>query len=151
MIKVGWGEGGGHLLVQFCGRHKWVTSKAIIKKSKCLESKRVRYSRNFNYKTYRNLIISSLIVITVAIFSVYLLQLITNSYSLIHQKFVILRQVNAGWDLSENFQKPESRKNLEKSHAWPFKLPSRTDKFFNGDHWIVLELKQFVTQTTKTQ
>ena len=87
----------------------------------------------------------------VATFSAYLLQLITNSYSLINQKFVILRQVNAGWDLSGHFQKPESRKNLEKSHAWQFERLSRTDKFFNGGHWIVPELKQFVTQTTKTQ
>ena len=55
---------------------------------------------------------------------------------------VDFEQVNAGWDLSGSF---------EKSHAWPFERLSRTDKFFNGDHWIVPELKQFVTQTTKTQ
>ena len=58
-------------------------------------------------------------------------------------------QVNAGWDLPGSLQKPESRKNLEKSHAWPFERLSRTRKFFNGDHWIVPELKQFVNQTTK--
>ena len=93
MMKVGWVGGyvgGGNLLVIFCGRHKWVTLKAIVKKT-CLESKCVRYSRNFNYKTYCNLIISSLIVITIATFSAYLLHLITNSDSLIHQKFVILK------------------------------------------------------------
>ena len=36
MMKVGWVGGyggGGNLLVIFCGRHKWVTSKAIIKKA----------------------------------------------------------------------------------------------------------------------
>ena len=64
---------------------------------------------------------------------------------------VDFEQVNARWDLSGSFQKPESRKNLEESHAWLFKRISRTDKFLNGDHWILLELKQFVTQTTKTQ
>ena len=63
---------------------------------------------------------------------------------------VDFEQVNAGWDLSGSFQKPESRKNLEKSPAWPFERLSRTCNFFNGDHWIVLELK-FVTQTTTTQ
>ena len=71
IVGYKWGGQGevGHLLVIFCGRHNWVTSKAIIKKSKCLESKRVRYSRNFNYKTYHNLITSPLIVITIATFS----------------------------------------------------------------------------------
>ena len=64
---------------------------------------------------------------------------------------VDLEQVDARWDLSGSFQKPESQKNLEKSHAWPFERFSRTGKLFNRDHWIVLELKQFVTQTTKTQ
>ena len=54
--------------------------------------------------------------------------------------------MNIGWDLSGSFQKLESRKNLEKSHAWPFKRLSPTRKFFKGDHWIVLDLKQFVTQ-----
>ena len=29
----GGGDGEGHLLVIFCGRHKWVTLKAIIKKA----------------------------------------------------------------------------------------------------------------------
>ena len=64
--------------------------KDNYQKSKCLESKRVRYPRNFNYKTYCNLIISPLTVITIATFSAYFLQLITNSDLLIHQKFVIL-------------------------------------------------------------
>ena len=64
---------------------------------------------------------------------------------------VDFEQVNAGWDHSGSFQKPESRNNLEKSHAWPFERLSRTGKFFNEDHWIVLELKQSVTQTTKIQ
>ena len=64
---------------------------------------------------------------------------------------VDFEQVNAGWDLSGSFQKPESWKNLEKSHAWPFERLSRTRKFFNSDHGIVPELKQFVTQTTKTK
>ena len=64
---------------------------------------------------------------------------------------VDFEQANSEWDLSKSFQKLESRKNLEKSHAWPFERLSRTGKFFNEDHWIVLELKQFVTQTTKTQ
>ena len=64
---------------------------------------------------------------------------------------VDFESVNAGWDLSGSFQKPKSGKNLEKSHAWPFEKLSRTGKFFNKDHWIVLELKQFVTQITKTQ
>ena len=65
--------------------------KGNYQKTKCLESKRVRYSRNFNYKTYCNLIISPLIVITIATFSAYLLHLITNSDSPIHQKFFILK------------------------------------------------------------
>ena len=60
---------------------------------------------------------------------------------------VDFEQVNIGWDLSGSFQKLESRKNLEKSHAWPFKRPSQTRKFFKGDHWIVPELNQLVTQT----
>ena len=64
---------------------------------------------------------------------------------------VDFEQVNAGWHFSGTFQKPESRKHLEKSNAWPFERLPRTGKFFNRDHWIVLELKQFVTQTTKTQ
>ena len=59
---------------------------------------------------------------------------------------VDFEQVNIGWDLSGSFQKLESWKNLEKSHAWPFKRLSPTRKFFKGDHWIVLDLKQFVTQ-----
>ena len=61
---------------------------------------------------------------------------------------VVFEQVNTEWDLLKSFQKPGSRKNLEKSHAWPFERLSRTHKFFNGDHWIVPELKQFITQTT---
>ena len=62
-----------------------------IKKSKCLESKHVRYSRNFNYKTYRNLIISPLIVTTMITFTIYLLQLMANNDSLIYQKLIILK------------------------------------------------------------
>ena len=57
----GWWRWEGHVLVIFCGRHIWVTSKTIIiEKNKCLESKRVRYYQNFkfNYKTNSNLIIS---------------------------------------------------------------------------------------------
>ena len=50
-------------------------------------------------------------------------------------------QVNIGWDPSGSFQKLESRKNLEKSHAWPFKRFSPTRKFFRGNHRIVPELK----------
>ena len=50
-------------------------------------------------------------------------------------------QVNIGWDLLASFQKLESRKNLEKSHAWPLKRLSPTRKFFKGDHWIVPKLK----------
>ena len=46
------------------------------------------------------------------------------------------------WD-----RKYESLKSLEKSHAWPFKRLSSTRKFFRGDHWIVPELKQLITQT----
>ena len=63
---------------------------------------------------------------------------------------VVSEQVNIRWGLS-GFQKPDSRKNLEKSHASPFKRLSRTRKLFKGDHWIVPELKQFVSQTTKAQ
>ena len=60
---------------------------------------------------------------------------------------VDFEQVNIGWDLSGSFQKLESRKNLEKSHAWPFKRLSPTRKIFKGDHWILPKLKQLVTQT----
>ena len=56
------------------------------------------------------------------------------------------KRILDGWDLSVSFQNLESQKNLEKSHAWPFKRLSPTRKFFKGDHWIVLDLKQFVTQ-----
>ena len=56
-------------------------------------------------------------------------------------------QVNIGSDLSGSFQKLESRKNLEKSLAGLFKRVSPTRKFFKGDHWIVRQLKQLVTQT----
>ena len=59
---------------------------------------------------------------------------------------VDFEQLNMGWDLSGSFQKPEFRENLENSHAWPFKKFSSTCKFFRGDHWIVPELKQLVTQ-----
>ena len=54
-------KGEDHVLVIFCERHIWVTSNTIMqKKTKCLESKRVRCSQNvkFNCKTNRNLIIS---------------------------------------------------------------------------------------------
>ena len=72
-----------------------MTSKTITisKKSKCLESKRIGYSQkfDFNYNSYRTLIISHLIVTTMTTFSVYLLQLMTNNDSLIHQKFIILK------------------------------------------------------------
>ena len=55
-----WWKWEGHLLAIFCGCHKLVTSKTIIiisKKKNCLESKRVQYFENFNYKTKGNLII----------------------------------------------------------------------------------------------
>ena len=58
-------------------------------------------------------------------------------------------QVNIEWDLSRCFQKLEFRKNLEKSHIWLFKRFSPTRKFFKGDHWILPELKQLVTQTNQ--
>ena len=60
---------------------------------------------------------------------------------------VYFEQVNTGWELSGRFQKLESPKNLQKSHAWPFKRLSPTPKFFKGDRWIVPELTQLVTQT----
>ena len=60
---------------------------------------------------------------------------------------VDFEQVNTVRDLSGSFQKLESRKNLEKSHAWPFKRFSTTHTFLNGDHWIIPELKQLFTQT----
>ena len=56
--------------------------------------------------------------------------------------------MNIGWDLSGSFQKLESRKNLEKSHAWPFKRFSPTRKCFKGDHWIVPELKHVSLKQT---
>ena len=46
----GWWKWEGHLLVIFCGRHIWVTSKTII----------IQKKNKFNYKTNRNLIISPL-------------------------------------------------------------------------------------------
>ena len=52
-------------------------------------------------------------------------------------------------NLSESFQKPESKQNPEKAHTWSFKRLSRTCNFFNGNQWIVLESKQFVTQATQ--
>ena len=64
---------------------------------------------------------------------------------------VDFEQVNIGCDLSGSFQKLESRKNLEKSHAWPFKRLSPTRKFFKGEHCIVPELKQFVTRTNQNK
>ena len=60
---------------------------------------------------------------------------------------VDFEQVNIKWDRSGSFQKLESLKNLEKSHAWPFKRLSPTCKFLKGDHWVVPKLKQPVTQT----
>ena len=33
MMKVEWSGEVGHLLDIFCGRHKWMTSKEIIKKA----------------------------------------------------------------------------------------------------------------------
>ena len=60
---------------------------------------------------------------------------------------VDFEQVNIGWDFSGSFQKLESRTNLEKLHTRSFKRLSPTGKFFKGDHWIVPELKQLVTQT----
>ena len=59
---------------------------------------------------------------------------------------VYFEQLDIGWDLSGSFQKLEPRKNLEKSHASPLKRLSPTRKFFKGNHWIVHELKQLVTQ-----
>ena len=93
-MEVGWvvgGGGGGPFVSHFLWTSEISDLKGNYQKSKCLESKRVRYSQNFNYKTFRNLIISPFIVITIATFSAYLLQLITNNDSLIHQKFVILK------------------------------------------------------------
>ena len=54
---------------------------------------------------------------------------------------VDFEQVNIGWGLPGSFQKLESRKNLEKSHAWPFKRLSSTRKVFRWGHWIVPKLK----------
>ena len=54
------------------------------------------------------------------------------------------------WILDGTFQevsKKYFRKNLEKSHSWPFKRLSPTRKIFKGDHWILPELKQLVTKT----
>ena len=61
---------------------------------------------------------------------------------------VDFEQVNTVRDLSGSFQKLESRKNLEKSHAWPFKRFSPTRKCFKGDHWIVPELKHVSLKQT---
>ena len=33
MMKVGWVGGDGSFVSRYCGLHKWVTSKAIIKKA----------------------------------------------------------------------------------------------------------------------
>ena len=52
-------------------------------------------------------------------------------------------------NLSESFQKPEFKQNPEKAHTWSFKRLSRTCNFFNGNQWILLESKQFVTQATQ--
>ena len=54
------------------------------------------------------------------------------------------------WILDGTFQevsKNQSRKNLGKSHAWPFKRLSPTRTIFKGDHWILPKLKQLVTHT----
>ena len=51
-------------------------------------------------------------------------------------------QVNIEWGLSGSFQKLESRKNLEKLH---YERLSPT--ILKGDHWILPELKQLITQT----
>ena len=59
------------------------------------------------------------------------------------------KQVNNGLDLSRSFQKQESRKSLEKSHAWLLERLSRTRKFFKGDHWIVPKLKTFSLKRPK--
>ena len=56
------------------------------------ETRNIYYQNfNFNYKTYRDLIISPLIVTTTTTFFVYLLHLMTNNYSQLHQKFLILK------------------------------------------------------------
>ena len=47
------------------------------------------------------------------------------------------------------FPKTRIQEKLEKSHAWPLERFSKTIKFFNGDHWIVPELKKLFAQTTK--
>ena len=62
-----------------------------IKISKWLEWKRARYSRNFNFKTWRNLIVLPLVVTTMSTFFVLLLQLMTNGSTLTYEKFVILK------------------------------------------------------------
>ena len=54
---------------------------------------------------------------------------------------VDFEQVNIGWDLSGSLQRLEFQKNLEKSHALPFKRLSPTRKIFKGDHSIFPELK----------
>ena len=48
------------------------------------------FPNSFNYKTYRKLIISPLIITAITTFSVNLLQLMTNNDSSIHQKFLNL-------------------------------------------------------------
>ena len=103
------------------------------------------FPNSFNYKTCRKLIISPLIIAAITTFSVNLLQLMTNNDSPIHQKSQFVTNIN----LSESFQKPESKQNPEKPHTWSFGRLSRTCNFFNGNQWIVLESKQFVTQTTQ--
>ena len=60
---------------------------------------------------------------------------------------VDLEQVNITWDLSGSFQKLISEKSGKVTHAWQFKWLSPTRKIFKGDHWILPELKQPVTQT----
>ena len=61
---------------------------------------------------------------------------------------ILNKWILARWDLSGSFQKLESRKNLEKSHAWPLKRLSPTCKYFKGKHLIVPELKHLSLKQT---
>ena len=74
-----------NIFIHFCGG--WKDGSEGGGESLCLESKRFRHSQNFNFNTYRNLIISHLIVTTMTTFSTYLLQLMTNHDSLTFQTF----------------------------------------------------------------
>ena len=53
-------------------------------------------------------------------------------------------QVNIGWDLSGSFQKLIPEKSGKVTCLTIQK--AFTNTFFKGDHWIVPELKQLVTQ-----